>query len=177
MLCSISHERRQNINKRSIVNLSKTVYSFLWRGLPVFSCWEMIYIFLTCFSYTLVATYIFQFLTYCHCIKVEKFEFISIDRLYISQCSQIIHNKISKNYKICSKLFYDRYIFVLDLVATDACSSFYRKWEFLDAIWITKLVKSINIWETPLFSTLWCISMIMKIFCKSYQTKEIVIVT
>ena len=51
---NISHERRQNINKRSIVNLSKTVYSFLWRGLPIFSCWEMIYIFLTCFFYTLV---------------------------------------------------------------------------------------------------------------------------
>ena len=79
--------------------------------------------------------------------------------------------------KIYSKLFYDWYIFVLDLVVTDACSSSYRKWEFLDAIWITKLVKSINIWEAPLFSILWCISMIMKIFCKSYQTKEIVIVT
>ena len=72
MLYNISHERRQNINKRSIVNLSKTVYSFLWRGLPIFSCWEMIYIFLTCFFYTLVATDFFQFFIYCH-EKIVKY--------------------------------------------------------------------------------------------------------
>ena len=64
----ISHERRQNINKRSIVNLSKTRTFYegdYWLYNIFSSCWEMIYIFLPIFSKHYLHL-IFAIPTYCY---------------------------------------------------------------------------------------------------------------
>ena len=109
MLYNISHERRQNINKRSIVNLSKTVYSFLWRGLPIFSCWEMIYIFLTWFFYS--CNWFFQFFIYCHVKLVRYFpSVLLIKRLNYRRFKFLCYMRDTWNYV---KSLSDWYLLIL----------------------------------------------------------------